>query len=248
LAGSRRAGPGRRDQLPGAVGAVERGRPPANTSHPSPTARQQLLAASTTGGSPAQPLGIRLERQDRRLGRNRSRACSTASESSRVVGRQLVDPGLGGGCPRCRPSIPWPQPAPKANTRHERGGTYAPAWQQSQGRRSSRGDPWETPPPMKSVVGAGRSSLQPPDPSAPGDNPRVEDRSCTNQHKRSKRDKRSWTGATEPAQPHQPEPTSPRQRTRRGPRRRAQAWGCAEPLQPRSGPPLQQLGRGSPGT
>jgi hypothetical protein len=43
--------------------------------------------------------------------------------------RHGLAPGPDIGCSGCRPSIPWPRPAPGTNTRHERDSTYAPAWQ-----------------------------------------------------------------------------------------------------------------------
>jgi hypothetical protein len=151
-----------REQLSGAAGAVERGRPP----RPGTLARQQRLG----GGRPREARQPRLciprERPDHRFGRESvlglPGGVRLGSASSWTLAR-------GGGCPGCRPSMLWPRSAPGANTRHERLITYAPAWRQPQGRRSSRGDPWETPPSIATL--AGRPSLQPPDPGAPGQTP-----------------------------------------------------------------------------
>jgi len=76
------------------------------------------------------------------------------------------------------------------------------------------GDPWETPPSMKSVgrppiVTAARSQ-------APGDASGGGSLLSRSAEKTSSSSKRSWTRATEPEQPHSSEPASPGNAPRRG--------------------------------
>jgi hypothetical protein len=195
--------------------------PTATASHPS---RHDATATAgwwlTTGGSPATPC-IRLEQQNRR--RNRSRASQATSRPSlrSWVSRSWNLAQLEGAPGADRPSHGLGR-HPGPTTRHERRVTYAPAWQQSQGRRSSRGDPWETPPSMKSVgrppiVTAARSQ-------APGDASGGGSLLSRSAEKTSSSSKRSWTKATESEQPHWSEPASPGNAPRRGLWRWAEAW------------------------
>ena len=81
---------------------------------------------------------------------------------SELPGSQFIPRSLarGGGCPGCRPSIPWPRSAPGANTRHERRITYAPAGGNPKAGEAPGGILGRHHHPWRAL--AGRPSLQPP--------------------------------------------------------------------------------------